>query len=258
MHNKLTQIIEEKRKEVERLKEKGIPKIEDFFEKRSFKKAISKKERLDLIAEIKFFSPSEGKIRDLSDPVSIGKIYEEEGASAISLITEKKFFKGNIEWLPELKKKVSIPILRKDFIIDPIQIEETKSFGADAILLIARILPENLLKEFISICKQVELDPLVEIHDLEDLKKALRCEAEIIGINNRDLSTFRVDIRKTAELLKYIPEGLLIVSESGISKKEDVEFLKKQRIDAILVGTSIMRSKDIRKKVKEIVASAKR
>ena len=173
-------------------------------------------------------------------------------------MTDKKFFKGDIGWLSELKESVSIPILRKDFIVDPIQVEESKAFGADAILLIVRILSDKRLKELISLANDMEMDSLVEVHDMEDLKRAIDSGASIIGINNRDLSSFHVDINTTIELVSYIPDGYIVVSESGISNKDDIEMLRKYRINAVLVGTSIMKSRDIREKVRELIEAGRR
>ncbi len=255
--SRLLEIVREKEKEVRELKKSGISAINLPLIKRDFKKAISRPDSINIIAEIKFASPSAGTIRDEIDPIAIAKIYDEERASAISLLTDEKFFKGNISWLPEVKRTVSIPVLRKDFILDPIQLEEAKAYGADAILLIVRILSYHRLRELISISKDMDMAALVEVHDEEDIKKALDCGAEIIGINNRDLSTFRVDINTTIKLVPHIPDGYIVVSESGISDARDVEMLKKYKINAVLVGTSIMKSNDIRKKLQELVNAGK-
>ena len=257
INSRLLDIIKGKEKEIEELKDKGMPDVRVSFEKTDFKKAISISGRINIIAEIKFASPSAGTIRDDIDPVHVARIYEEEGVAAISLLTEKRFFKGDISWLPELKKAVSIPILRKDFIIDPIQLKEAKVYGADAVLLIVRILPEKRLEELISISNDLGMDALVEVHDEEDIKKAIDSGAEIIGINNRDLTTFHVDTNTTLRLLKFIPDGYTIVSESGISGAKDVAMLKGNRINAALVGTAIMKSPDIRQKVRELVNAGK-
>ncbi len=255
--SRLLEIVREKEKEVRELKKSGISAINLPLIKRDFKKAISRPDSINIIAEIKFASPSAGTIRDEIDPIAIAKIYDEERASAISLLTDEKFFKGNISWLPEVKRTVSIPVLRKDFILDPIQLEEAKAYGADAILLIVRILSYHRLRQLISISKDMDMAALVEVHDEEDIKKALDCGAEIIGINNRDLSTFRVDINTTIKLVPHIPDGYIVVSESGISDARDVEMLKKYKINAVLVGTSIMKSNDIRKKLQELVNAGK-
>ena len=204
------------------------------------------------LAEIKFTSPSAGVIRENVNPLHVGRIYEEAGAAAISLLTDQKFFGGNLKNLPLLKKNVSLPILRKDFILDEIQIEESSQWGADAILLIARILSAEQLKEFLEICRTFGMAALTEIHDQDDLDKALECGAEIIGINNRDLDTFDISLNTTLELAPRISEGHVIVSESGIIYGEDVHPLKQAGVQAILVGTSLMQNQDIGEKAREL------
>ncbi|HJX34626.1 MAG TPA: indole-3-glycerol-phosphate synthase, partial [Desulfatiglandales bacterium] len=193
MHKRLIQILEAKRKEVARLKDVALWGMDNELPTlRDFKAAISIPGRISLIAEIKFASPSAGLIREKTDPCSIGRIYEDAGAAAISLLTDKEFFHGDLDNLPLLKKSVSIPILRKDFIIDEIQVRESYYYGADAILLIARILTMEQLKDLINLCHEMKLTPLTEVHDMEDLEKAIECGADVIGINNRDLDTFEV------------------------------------------------------------------
>ena len=257
INSRLREIIRGKREEIDELRRKGIHYTMVSSERRDFKKAISRPGRINIIAEIKFASPSAGIIRDDLDPVHVARIYEEEGIAAISLLTEKRFFKGDISWLPQLKKAISIPILRKDFIIDPIQVKEAKAYGADAVLLIVRILTEKSLKELFSISKDLGMDVLVEVHNEGEIKKAIDVGADIIGINNRDLTTFHVDKNTTFRLLKYIPDDCTIVSESGISGGKDVSLLKAHGINAVLVGTTIMKSRDIRKKVRELVNAGK-
>ena len=220
---------------------------------RDFKAAISKPDNIRLIAEIKFASPSAGVIRDRMDPCAIGRAYEDAGAAAISLLTDNRFFGGSLEELPRLKRAVSLPILRKDFIIDAIQVRESLLHGADAILLIARILSRERLKDLLALSKELTLTPLTEVHDLYDLEKAVDCGAEIIGINNRNLDTFEVNLRTTLDLAPRVPENCIIVSESGISHPEDIRRLKKSGIRAVLVGTSIMKSMDMGRKIKELV-----
>jgi indole-3-glycerol phosphate synthase len=259
MHSRLKEILAEKRKEVDRLKKKGIstPGEDDLPPARDFRAAISVPDEIGLIAEIKFASPSAGTIREKTDPFTIGRMYEEAGASAISLLTDKKFFQGELENLPPLKRAISLPILRKDFIIDEIQVRESSFWGADAILLIARILSGQQLKRLLDISHELGLSALTEVHDKDDLQKAIECGAEIIGINNRDLDTFKVDIRTTIELAAKVPDRYILVSESGISKNEDIQSLKGRGIQAILVGSALMRSDDIAGKTKELVDAGK-
>lgn len=256
MHQKLKEIIEHKKKEVAILKKKGIPDA-DFGVRplRDFKAAISAPDRINLISEIKFASPSAGTIREQSDPVDIGRIYENAGASAISLLTDKKFFQGDIKNLPAVKKAVSIPVLRKDFIIDEIQVREALMYGADAILLIARILSPEQLKDLLDLCKENRLSALTEIHDRKDLEQSLECGADIIGINNRDLDTFHVDINTTNNLAGLVPETCVLVSESGIGNPEDISKLTGKGINAVLVGSALMSSRDPGLKARELVTA---
>jgi indole-3-glycerol phosphate synthase len=198
MHQKLKEIIEQKHKEIALLKKEGISQPDiNIPPLRDFKKAISTPNRINLIAEIKFASPSAGTIRKAGNPAEIGLAYEKAGAAAISFLTDKLFFNGEIKKLPIVKNAVTLPMLRKDFIIDEIQVREAVLYGADAILLIARILTESQLRELMQLSEELELAALTEVHDRNDLDMALKCGAEIIGINNRDLDTFHVDINTT-------------------------------------------------------------
>ena len=258
MHEKLKEIIEQKHKEVAVLKRDGIPEVNfEVPPLRDFKKAISIPGRINLISEIKFASPSAGTIREHSDPVAIGRIYENSGASAISLLTDKKFFQGDIKNLPAVKEAVSIPILRKDFIIDEIQVREALVYGSDAVLLIARILSPEHLKDLLDLCEENGLSALTEIHDQKDLEQSLECGADIIGINNRDLDTFRVDINTTSRLAELIPESCVLVSESGMGSAEDINRIKGKGINAVLVGSALMSSGDPGRKAKEMVEAGK-
>jgi indole-3-glycerol phosphate synthase len=253
MHQKLIEIIDEKKREVTLLKRDGIiPPDGEIPALRDFKAAISKPDRINLIAEIKFASPSAGSIREKTDPAAIGRIYKGSGASAISLLTDKKFFQGDISYLPIVRRAVALPVLRKDFIIDEIQVKEAALYGADAALLIARILTTEQLKDLIATCRALGPAPLVEIHDEEDLDKAVACGADIIGVNNRDLDTFKIDVRNTFKLAPLFPEGCIIVGESGIEKEEDVMALK-GTVNAVLVGSALMSSNDIGAKTAAIV-----
>ena len=254
MHQKLKEIIEQKHIEVEILKKEGIP--DPDFEApplRDFKKAISKPGRINLISEIKFASPSAGTIKEKCDPVEIGLAYEKAGASAISFLTDRIFFNGDIKNLPIVKKAVSLPILRKDFIVDEIQLREAVIFGADAVLLIVRILTAGQLKDMIHLCRELGLAALTEVHDKKDMDMAIESGADIIGINNRDLDTFHVDIKKTGELACYVPESCILVSESGILTGDHIKSLKGKGINAVLVGSALMASEDPGSKVKELI-----
>ena len=259
MHSRLLEILEEKKQEVARLKKNGIPSPGQRITPgiRDFKSAISQPGRINLIAEIKFASPSAGTIREKTDPVKIGLIYERAGAAAISLLTDQKYFHGHLENLPGVKQAINLPVLRKDFIIDEIQIREALVWGADAILLIVRILSEAQLKELLYVCHENGLAALVEVHDREDLKKALDSKAEIIGINNRDLDTFEINLQTTHELAAWIPEGHIIIGESGIHSQKDIEGLKVSNVNAVLVGSSLMSSDDMELKTREMVQAGR-
>lgn len=253
----LARIIREKKKEIKQRKAvrrpadlasalKSAPKIN------SFKDALKKKKRIALIAEIKKASPSKGIICRDFNPVKIAKIYRDAGADCLSVLTDEKFFQGRLDYITKIRKEVNLPILRKDFIIDEYQIYESRLCGADAILLIASILPIKKLKAFLKLAKKLKLGCLVECDCLAGLKKALAAGAEIIGINNRDLHNFKVYINRTARLIKFIPKNKIVVSESGIKTKKDVGFLKNLGASAVLIGEAFMRSKDIRAKIKEL------
>ena len=257
----LSEIIEEKRKEIESSKNKipqaelvrSAARLKANRKRHFFKNSISKPHKINLIAEVKKASPSAGLIRKNFNPVKIASTYETNGASAISVLTEEKFFKGTLSHLKNIKKSVSLPLLRKDFMIDEYQIYESVLAGADAALLIADLLSTEELKRLISIGNEYSLDFLVEVHSEEDAKKAVDSGCEIIGINNRDLHTFKVDIKTTSRLIKIISRDKIIVSESGIKEREDVSYLKSLGVNAVLVGEVFMRSSDIAQKMHELM-----
>jgi len=220
---------------------------------RGFGTALAGSEEIRLIAEVKKASPSKGVIREDFDPATIARSYESSGASCISVLTEQKFFQGRLEYLDTLRKSVALPLLRKDFIIDPYQIIEARAAGADAVLLIAACLERQQLEDLIGVARQLMLDVLVESHTYRELDKALLAGAVLVGINNRDLGTFTVDLQTTIDLMKDIPDDRTVVSESGIRTREDVVKLQRSGVDAILVGESLVREKDIEKKIKELL-----
>ena len=258
MHHRLVEILAEKQREVAQLK-KSIPLFRDKerLPTRDFKAAISIPQKISLIAEIKFASPSAGLIRKKADPSAIGRIFQDAGAAAISLLTDQRFFEGDLAQLPRLKKAVSLPVLRKDFIIDEVQVWEAFLYSADAILLIARILSQSQLAEYIALCRELGMTPLTEVHSRDDLEKAVASGADIIGINNRDLDSFKVNMATTFELAPLLPSHCVRVSESGIAEEEDVFALKTAGIHAVLVGSSLMRSKNLPLKTKDIVNAGK-
>jgi indole-3-glycerol phosphate synthase len=206
-----------------------------------------------VIAEVKRSSPSKGRIQEDFDPVGIARSYENHGASAISILTERKFFEGNAAFVPQIRKAVGLPLLRKDFIVDTYQINETRVLGADALLLIARLLEVGELQDFIGLSSELGLAALVEVHDEADVENAVSSGARIVGINNRDLATFRTDLDVSIRLASRIPKGITLVSESGINSRGDIEKLTAAGIHAVLVGESLMREKDIGKKLKELL-----
>ncbi|MDY0045720.1 MAG: indole-3-glycerol phosphate synthase TrpC, partial [Syntrophales bacterium] len=177
--------------------------------------------------------------------LAIARNYERGGASALSVLTEEKFFEGSIEYLARIRRITGLPLLRKDFIIDPYQIYETRVFGGDALLLIARILDAHTLARFIALAELLHMAPLVEVHTMKELKKALFAGATIIGINNRDLDTFVTDITVSASLAPFIPPWICIVSESGIWSRNEIDVLSEKGIHAFLIGESLMRSNDV-------------
>jgi len=220
---------------------------------RSFKSAILVPGGVNLIAEIKKASPSRGVIRNDFDPASIARTYEDNGVSAISVLTDREFFQGDLSFLKIVRSATfSVPILRKDFIIDEYQIYQSRLVGADAILLIAAILDLQDLNRFLAIASEIGLDCLVEVHTENELRKVLNTTAFIIGINNRDLNSFKTDIQTTVRLMQFMPKDKIVVSESGISSKEQVELLRKYNIQAMLVGESLMVSDDIAAKIRQL------
>lgn len=254
----LSEIIEKKRKGLEKAKaakplEDIIKELEGAPRPHRFAKAISREHHINLIAEIKKASPSRGVLSREFDPVKIASTYKMNGASALSVLTEEKFFLGSLEHIKKVKGAVDLPILRKDFIVDPYQIYESSLYGAEAILLIADILSEKELKDFYALSKKLGLDAVVEVHNEEDLKKAFDIDAKVIGINNRDLHTFDVDLAVTTRLIKSVPEGKIVISESGIKSHEDVMFLKSLGVAAVLIGETFMVAPDIGAKVRELM-----
>jgi indole-3-glycerol phosphate synthase len=207
-----------------------------------------------LIAEVKRSSPSKGRIREDFNPVAIASLYEENGAAAVSVVTESRYFEGRPSFLAAIRNFVQIPLLRKDFIIDPYQIYETRFLGADAVLLIARILEATRLREFIGLSSELGLSSLVEIHDEADLEKAVSAGAEVIGINNRDLSTFVTDLGVSLRLAPLVPSGFLVISESGIRSRGDIDRLISAGIQGFLVGETLMRERDVAGKMRELLA----
>lgn len=255
----LDEIIRKKKERIEELKKSfdiaGIGR--DLREKEysgTFNKAISKGGSISLIAELKQASPSAGKIRDDFNAAELARAYEQGGVSAISILTEEHYFKGNLDYFKEVRNCVNIPLLQKDFFIDEYQIYQASMIGADCILLIAAILDDDKFIRLYSLARDVGLDALCEVHTEEELKRVLPMGVDIIGINNRDLKTFKVDIGVSEKLIPLIREkdrGITVVSESGFGSVADIARIKKVKPDALLVGESLMRSEDINLKLKE-------
>ncbi|HJO95497.1 MAG TPA: indole-3-glycerol phosphate synthase TrpC [Victivallales bacterium] len=248
----LQKIINTKQKEIIEINNKFEGYKRRAFELpkgKNFKKALLNNA---IIAEVKKASPSAGIICEDFKPVQIALDYEKSKADAISVLTDKVYFKGDISYLIEIKKSVDIPVLRKDFIISEIQIYESKIAKADSFLLIARILTESQLNEYVLIARSLNIEPLVEIHDMEDLEKALSADASIIGINNRDLNNFTVNADNTFTLKEYIPEEKIIVGESGINSVSSARKLLSDGCNALLIGEFLMRSQDKSFLIKEI------
>ncbi|MCI5936386.1 MAG: indole-3-glycerol phosphate synthase TrpC [Eubacterium sp.] len=216
-----------------------------------FETALHKQE-ISFICEVKKASPSKGVIAEEFDYVAIAKEYEKAGANAISVLTEPDYFMGSIEYLREIHKNVSIPLLRKDFIIDEYMIYEAKVAGADVVLLIVALLPEDVLKRYIQIADSLGLSALVEAHDEEEIAIAVRAGARIIGVNNRNLKDFTVDINNGIRLRRNVPEDILFVAESGIKTRTDIEQLEAGKVNAVLIGETFMRSKDKKKMLEEL------
>ncbi len=205
-----------------------------------------------IIAEIKKASPSAGLIREDFDPVAIAMTYAQHGAAAISVLTDNKFFQGELAFLEQVRQHVEVPLLRKDFVVDPYQLYEARVHGADAALLIAAALDVPVLTELTALSFELGLEPLVEVHTAAELEKALECSCRLIGINNRDLHTFHTDVATTLELLPHVPKGYLVVSESGLRDRETIARLEAHGAGAFLIGESLMREADFGPKLDEL------
>ncbi|MCK9573020.1 MAG: indole-3-glycerol phosphate synthase TrpC [Candidatus Omnitrophica bacterium] len=255
MHNVLSLIVEAKKKKVEILK-KNRDELLSFVKKApkvvSFNEAIKRQGKISFIAEIKQASPSAGVLRKDFSHLEIAKIYRDVKVNALSVVTESEFFLGKINYIEDIKKEINLPVLRKDFIIDEIQILESRAVGADAILLILRILDEERLARLCNFSKELGMDVIVEIHTEKELKKVLAANVNIIGINNRNLNTLKVDLKTTQKLIPFIPQTITRISESGVNTLKDVLLMKGLGVDAILVGESLMKADNIAEKIKEL------
>jgi indole-3-glycerol phosphate synthase len=251
----LDDIIDYKKIEVkERKREKPVSVLEYEISKKPKPIGFLKKsENIQLIAELKKASPSKGVIRTDFNPVELAESCVLAGAKALSVLTDEKFFQGSLNYLSSVKETVKVPVLRKDFIIDEYQIIESRANGADAVLLLANVLNLKDMQKFLDLSRGLGLKCLVETHTEDEIKMVLDTDAEIIGINNRDLKTFKVDIGNTERLIKMIPKEKVIISESGISNKNDVKYIQDLGVDGMLVGGSIMSEKNVEDKIVELL-----
>jgi indole-3-glycerol phosphate synthase len=257
--DRLQQILEAKRTEIAKMKHRtellraSALQRNDF---RSFRAAIDRGPgALGLIAEVKKASPSAGVIAESFEPVQIARTYESAGADAISVLTDEQFFQGSLSYMTRVRADVGVPVLRKDFIMDEVQIYEAVCAGADAILLIVAALEQAELERLLRLATDFQLDALVEVHTIEELDRALETEAEIIGINNRNLATFEVDLKTTEELSEQAPDDVILVSESGIKTAEDTRRVLECGCNAILVGETLMRAGDVHAAVAELLSA---
>ena len=261
MHNILKKICEDKRLEIEILKKKcslnSLKKlISDEINKRDFKNVIIKsslEKRNYIIGEIKKASPSAGEIIHNYEPIEISKIYERAGVKALSVLTEKNYFKGEIDHLSYVKQNTNIPILRKDFIIDEYQIYESKVYQADVILLIVSVLSDDELKKFLKIANELNLDCIIETHDENEIKRALKLDYPILGINNRNLKNLKTDLNNSVSLFTSISKDYTVIAESGIKTAEDISMYNDLGIFNFLIGESILRSKNYETFIKKLL-----
>ncbi len=256
----LDQILEAKRRELERRKrDQPLATLEQRAKETplplNFSGALWGPD-VRLIAEVKKASPSRGLLASDFDPVGLARTYTENGAAAVSVLTEVDHFQGSLEHMAGVKDAVGdagLPVLRKDFIFDPYQVYEARTYGADAILLIVAMLEPTRLKELMGVARSVWVQALVEVHSEEELGVALDAGAEVIGVNHRDLTTFEMDMSLTQRLRPLIPQGKVVVAESGISSREDVVRMKQAGVNAVLVGEALVTASDVGAKVRELV-----
>ncbi len=259
--NKLEEIIAHKRTEVEKLLPRAAKLRAAALERNEFRSFYGALHQgpghLAVIAEVKKASPSAGIIAADFDPVQIAKSYDRGGASAISVLTDEKFFQGSLSYLPLIREATSAPLLRKDFIVDEVQIYESVVAGADAILLIVAALEQEQLVQLLKVAASCQLDVLVEVHERKELERVLETDACIIGINNRNLKTFAVDLHTTEQLAEDVPEDIILVSESGIKTPEEARRVFEWGANAILVGEGLMRSPDPAAAIHQFMLCAK-
>jgi indole-3-glycerol phosphate synthase len=264
MSNFLDEIIELKKKRLEfakskitleELKEKAII-VRRNSESHRLQKSLGEKDEISIIAEIKRASPSKGVINDGINVAEIARMYERGGACAISVLTEEDKFKGSLDDLKTVRANVSLPILRKDFIFDEFQIYEAAEAGADVILLIAAMLDDEILLRLLRLAEQeLKLDVLLEVHTLEELERAKKIGARIIGVNNRDLHSFKVSLDVSRQLVQYAKKDSFLISESGLQTREDLLELEERGFKGFLIGETLMRSKNVEEELRQLVAN---
>ena len=256
----LDKIVATKRQEIERAKREvpeaqlrerlgEAPPARDFFA------ALARQGPIRLIAEVKKASPSKGVIRADFDPVAIARVYQEHGAACISVLTDAPYFQGSLEYLRQIRATVDLPLLRKDFIVDPYQVLEARLAGADAVLLIAECLEDDALRRLLDAIVALGMTPLVELYEPENLPRVLGAGARLVGINNRNMRTFEVDLDHTLRLRREIPADRVVVGESGIRTRADVERLEAAGVQAMLVGESLMARDDVGAAVDELLGT---
>jgi len=253
----LDDIVRSKRADLQRVKAmRPLVELEQqplFRAERRDLRAALRARRRAIIAEVKKASPSKGIMRADFDPLRVAKSYAANGAVAISVLTEERYFQGNLEHLAAIRTAVSVPLLRKDFLFDPYQLHEARAFGADAVLLITAILDDVLLRDLLQLAGELQLSALVEVHEGAELKRALESGARLLGINNRDLRTFRTSLATTEELAPRVPADALVVTESGVETSADIERLERAGVRAFLIGETLMRAADPGAKLAELL-----
>ena len=251
----LDKITRFKRQEVVRQKQAGIGAEINPGPKRNFRKALVEPKNISLIAEVKKASPSKGLLCPDFDPEAIASDYQQAGASAVSVLTDSEFFQGSLEYLARIRNTVSLPLLRKDFIIDHFQVDQADAWGADAVLLIVAILDQVLMEELMSHARENGLDCLVEVHNEAEAERALKAQADLIGVNNRNLQDFSVSLDTTFRLRDMIPADIPLVSESGISTHKEIKALEEHGVCAVLIGESLVKATDRQKKLHELMGT---
>ncbi|MDD4294198.1 MAG: indole-3-glycerol phosphate synthase TrpC [Candidatus Omnitrophica bacterium] len=255
MHKILNLILEKKKQEVKVL-QGNKDALRSLAAKApaplSFKKAVNIENKISFIGKIKQGSPFAGILRPDFSHLALARLYTNCGASAISVATEQEFYLGKLKYIEDIKKEIKIPVLRKDFIIDESQILESRAAGADAVTLIMSIIDESRIKELLEFCRSMNMDAIVEVHTEKELKKVLKSGADIICVNNRNFHTFKIDTSKTIKLAPFIPQGVTLISESGIAEAKEILLFKGAGVKAVMVGEAILKAENMEEKIKEL------